>query len=195
MNLTFDAEAHVYAIDGRPVPSVTQIIGDVIPRQWNATEWHLQRGRAIHEAVRLLSQGRLNWASVDERIKPRIASFQKFIADTGYKVAASEVPLGSKARMYAGTLDALVADGDELILVDYKSSVEPAVEWQLGGYSLLWSEANHGKKLKRALAVELRESGEPKLHWIKNLRDAERDFLHILSVYFIKQRHGLNNHC
>ena len=44
---TFDADRHEYRIAGRVVPSVTHVLGDLIPG-WRASDWHLQRGRAVH---------------------------------------------------------------------------------------------------------------------------------------------------
>ena len=48
--LTFDEGAHAYTIDSRPVPSVTQVLRDVLP-MFHAEEYYLQRGRAVHAHV------------------------------------------------------------------------------------------------------------------------------------------------
>ena len=42
---TFDEETHTYMIDGRPVPSVTQVVSEFIAC-WMASEWYLKRGTA-----------------------------------------------------------------------------------------------------------------------------------------------------
>ena len=49
MTLTFDEATHVYQISGVIVPSVTGIIGHILPG-WKASDWYLQRGRAVPQA-------------------------------------------------------------------------------------------------------------------------------------------------
>ena len=53
---TYDDATHTYAIDGRPVPSVTDVLRDLLPC-WQASEWHLQRGRAVHACCAMIARG------------------------------------------------------------------------------------------------------------------------------------------
>jgi hypothetical protein len=192
--LEFDADAHIYRLDGKRLPSVTQIIGAVIPRKFNPGEWYLQRGRAIHQAIHLLSNDSLDWESVDERIKPRLQAFQKFCTETGLWPDDSEISLCSHALRFAGTIDAMMLNeiGACSTLVDFKSSIEPAVILQLGGYSILWRDAGRPAP-KRSCAIELREDGQYRCHWFTGpqINRAEQQFKAVLTTYNFMQQNQL----
>src|SRR4051812_21323715 len=47
-DLEFDAESHTYRLDGKEIPSVTTIIGAVVPRSWEA---------GVRWGMRLANQG------------------------------------------------------------------------------------------------------------------------------------------
>ena len=79
--LQFDSEKHLYTIDGAPVPSVTQMINAVYPRNYSCGNWYLERGSAMHYAIHFLVQGKLRWESVDHRILGRIRAFEKFMLE------------------------------------------------------------------------------------------------------------------
>jgi hypothetical protein len=53
---TFNEATHTYKINGRSVPSVTQVLGDLLPC-YRAGEWYKARGRAVHAAAELERQG------------------------------------------------------------------------------------------------------------------------------------------
>lgn len=191
---TFDPEAHVYRIDGAPVPSVTKIIGAIVPRRFNPGDWYLERGRAIHHAIHLMAKGTLDWNSVDPRILPRVQAVQKFLAETEFQIAESEIALFSYRMRYAGTVDAILTgdSGSHAILTDFKSSLEPQVELQLGAYSLLMEECR-GRKIRTALALELKDNGNYNCRWVQapDIRRAENVFKAMLSSYGWLQKNGL----
>ncbi|MDO8598041.1 MAG: hypothetical protein Q7R45_15640, partial [Sulfuricaulis sp.] len=124
---TFDADRHEYRIGERIVPSVTQIIRAVLPG-WQASEWHMQRGTALHHGCRLLDQGVLDWASVSPEIMPRVLAWQQFRLDAYATISAVEVQLASDRYWFAGTCDRVLARGvDSDIICELKSTVEPQV--------------------------------------------------------------------
>lgn len=180
----FDADTHQYRLDGMPLPSVTQVIKAVLPSPYFIDEWYLQRGTATHLACELLDQGRLDWSSVDPEILPRVRAYEEWAR--GREFIAIEKRLASREHGYAGTLDRMIriAGLDWLILADLKNSYYPQCRLQLGAYSLLWQE-NYGDDVFDALIVELKEDGKVKEHWLnpKELREAERLWLAVLSVY------------
>jgi hypothetical protein len=184
-DLHFDADAHTYTLNGRRLPSVTQVIGAVIERRFNPGDWYLQRGRALHHAIHLMVKGTLDWESVDDRIFGRLKALEKFLKQTGYKIIVSEVPLAHSALMYAGTLDALLeGQGGHVVLVDFKSSLEAQVELQLGAYMELLRDNNPTMfgRATRALALQLGEY-DYKCHWIDYTTRATAHFRNVLSVY------------
>ena len=133
MTLTFDPIAHAYTLDGRPVPSVTQVLADVVPG-WRASDWCLQRGRAVHACAAMIARG--HEFTNDPQIDGQVAACRRFFAEIRPTVALVETPVASDLYRYAGTLDLLVEwPGNRgLVLVDFKSTLTPAVPYQLAGY-------------------------------------------------------------
>ena len=150
--LTLEPEHHVYTVKNRVVPGVTSVLQDNFGVKPYWSEWHAQKGQAIHRAIALLVKDELDWHSLDSRIVGRIEAFQRFIGETGYKVLKSELSLFSELNYFAGTLDLVLFDGaTDHILIDIKPpSTEPIVELQLAAYSLLYDECSMPPKIKRA---------------------------------------------
>jgi hypothetical protein len=194
-NINID-ENHIYRLGTRRLPSVTQAIqanfGERLT-EWHVgerfywTEWHAGKGTAVHKAIHYLLEGVLDWGTVDVRILGKLKAFVKFISETGYEVMHSELMLHSKRYQFAGTID-LILHNDHLILGDIKSSLEPYVEIQLGGYSLLWEE-KYNSKIKKACAIVLGDNGTYSLKWYKNIKQAQRLFLACLTIANFKTLH------
>lgn len=182
--LEFDASTHTYSVDGRAYTSVTQVISRVVPRQFEPGEWYMERGRALHAAINLQAQGVLDWNSVDEQIRPRLDALQKFLIENHATIKRSEIQLVSEKMQFAGTIDAQLIMSEGYVLTDFKSSIEPSVELQLGGYSLLWGESL-GPKPHKALALELKDNGNYSCHWLSKLalRRSECLFKAALSIH------------
>lgn len=184
MNLDFDASTHTYRLDGRKVPNVTGILTNVFGDRPYWSEWHAQKGRAVHHAIHLYLKDRLDWNSVDERIAGRVKAFERFLAETGLRPTATELRLASKRYQFAGTLDILA----DRTLFDIKPpKPEPFVEIQLGFYSLLCEE-NKVAKIKNAAALCLRDNGTYTLKLVENLRQAQQVALACLTVSNWKER-------
>jgi hypothetical protein len=197
--LAFDEDKHEYRAGGFVMPSVTQVIRASVTG-WGANPWYLQRGTAVHMAIRYHLEGRLNWeewskdlhdtldAVVDgtldtskaDAIINRTKAAAKFLTDQpSLEVKGTEVRLYSKLLHFAGTID---VDFDDIaamgatrftVLADWKGTIEPgACDAQVGAYSILYKE-NFGIEVKRAVAVETRSDGTYKLRW--GTRTPERD--------------------
>ncbi len=182
--LHLEPEQHVYTVEKRVVSGVTGVLQDNFGVKPYWSEWHAQKGNAVHRAIALLVQNKLDWKSVDHRITGRIKAFQRFIKETRYEVLQSEVSLFSECHQFAGTLDLVVSDGaTDYIVVDIKPpSAEPIVELQLAAYSLLLNEAATTPKIKRAACVCLKDNGYYSMEWVDNLAHAQRVFLACLTV-------------
>jgi hypothetical protein len=190
--LTIDAN-HVYRLGERRVPGTTSVISTVIPRQYNPGDWYLSRGHALHVALHLLSKGTLDRTTVDESYKPKLEAFERFQAQTGYKITQSEMRLYSTRYIYAGTIDAImVKETDCPILVDFKSSFDPTVFLQLAAYDNLVRENGISWPCK-ALALELRDDSTYICHWVAPviLKRAWQQFLAALTVYNCMEQYGL----
>lgn len=159
------------------LPRVTDIIRAVLPNEPTcAGDWHLRRGQMLHKAIALALRGRLDRASVDERILPRLEAAEKAVRELGLRPdrAQIESTLVHPTLRYQGTPDYI----EEGTIVDWKSSVTAAAEPQLGAYALLCPE----KTVKRLYAVELHDGGTYQVHSYKPDR-AKRIWLAIYTLY------------
>lgn len=184
MTLEFRESDHSYRIDGRRVPSVTGIIGQVMPLPFQAGEWHMRRGVSTHHGCRLLDAGTLDWSSVDPEIMPRIKAWEKFRREWPAEIVACELPLGSESLRYAGTLDRVFKREDTLTICDIKSSLSPQVIVQLAAYALLWRDAGN-RPVSKGVAVELRSDASYRCMWVDagQLRRGEQVFLAALTIH------------
>ena len=190
--LTFDEATHAYRLNGSPVPSVTQVIGSVLPG-WQAGDWYLQRGRALHHGCRLLDEGTLDWASVSPEILNRVRAWQTFRLEwLDVEVIASELPMASATHRYAGTVDRVFGTITGDAIIDLKSTIEPQVRCQLSAYAALWEERT-GRVVNSAAAVELRDDGTYRTLWMNKfqLRLARQTFLACLTVHNFKTLHKI----
>lgn len=192
MEFAFDRASHTYRINGAIVPSVTQVIGAVMPG-WQAAEWYLQRGLALHHGCHLADKGVLDWHSVSPEIHGRIRAWLRFRDEYRAECVMAEMPMSHPIYRYAGAPDRGFESDERLTVCDLKSTIEPQVRLQLGGYSLLWTANNGGRKVWQAVAVELHDDETYRTLWLDQheLRRAEQAFLNCLGVYGFMTAHNL----
>ena len=176
---------HVYRLNDKIIPSVTQIINAVIPRKYQPDPWYLERGSALHAAINCYARGEVD-RTLNHDYEGKLSAFHKFIAETKAEIVESEVMLSSLGRSFAGTYDAVLQIGEARhrgvrILCDWKSSVLPTADLQLGAYSLLLF-ANGKPPCAKAVAVHLKDNGNFSCRWV-DLKNAEKAFLSVLNVY------------
>ncbi|GIU74786.1 MAG: hypothetical protein KatS3mg004_1873 [Bryobacteraceae bacterium] len=172
--IQFDAAAHSYTIDGRQVPSVTQVLEAVglinyshIP--WGTRQMALDRGRAVHEAIALDLEGDLDDESADEAgILGYVEAARSARAALGILVPiAHEERVYHRQLDYAGTLD-LRVDG---LILDWKTNqAEYWVRFQLAAYAAALSsmclrsgQTHWSAGIVRRICVELHEDGTYRL--------------------------------
>lgn len=171
--LRFDSEKHLYTLDmaGQilELPSVTQILrfvshelyGDVPP---SVLEAAANRGTKVHEAIELSET--FGWMEKDDETMPYLVAYEAWQKEHDYKTVASEYRLYHRTRLYAGTADALFMDGDNLCLMDVKTTktiLEGLTAAQLYGYSEALK--SHGVEVKRAYILHLRNDST--FDWIE----------------------------
>lgn len=155
LDLQFDAATHVYTLDGRVVPSVTQALQvlqtfDGIPAA--ALEAARVRGVMVHAACDLLDREALDWSSLDPSLVPYVEGYRNWLDESGAVVIASELRVASSTYRYAGTLDMLVEIGSgRLAVVDRKATATlPAtVGPQTAAYAQAAEETHGHKRLRR----------------------------------------------
>lgn len=125
--LQFDAETHTYTLRGVRIPSVTEILDQVVPKPWTKAVWHgyrcgkqgLNPDESRNKAANLGTQVHLALAAraggetVDPFDYPDEAhgflrGVERFIETHGPEFIDSEKKTYSTRYSYAGTLDAFV---------------------------------------------------------------------------------------
>lgn len=170
--LTFDEAAHAYYLDGRRLPSVTQVLertrivdyGYIPPR---TREMALRRGSAVHTAIALDIEGDLDEASF-EPLMGYVEAARAARRDLGIAIPdCFEQRRYHPQHLYAGTVDLIYGD----ILLDWKTnSAEWWVRLQTAAYAAMFG----GGEFRR-IAVELHDDGTYRLETFK-AKDYRRDF-------------------
>jgi hypothetical protein len=193
--IAFDAERHAYTLAGRPVPSVTQVLGDVgledfsgVPAE--ALEFARVRGQHCHEAMALIARDLLDWSSLDAELLPYVESGARFLRESGLTIIASELIVGSAMHRVAGTLDLIAYWRGAESVIDYKftATFPRSVGPQTAGYSALYRETFRTPPPKKRFAVLLSPIGY-RVHPLTDRRD-ETVFFSALNVYHWKHPHA-----
>lgn len=146
MKCHFDPEKHLYAVDGRPIPSVSQVLAAVglIPDFRTVGRAVLERkrqiGSALHTALHFLQEGDLDMDSVDPDVRPYLDGYRLFVADTEFQAEECELrrwPI-LKRMQYGMTADVVgtiraksVALIEEPWLIDFKTSEAVYQGWPI----------------------------------------------------------------
>lgn len=189
--LAFEESTHSYTFEGRPVPSVTQVLSflDDFEKVPPATlEAARQFGTHVHLAAALLVQGELDWDSLDDGLHGPMTGLEHFLKYSGAVVTQAEQKVYHPKLRYAGTLDAIVHWRNGLAVVDWKTGSTPprSVGPQTAAYCAAL-EAATGQRIKRRYCVQLLDGD----YRVKKLDDP-RDwaiFQSCLNVY--RYKHGV----
>lgn len=169
----FSPEGHVYSLDGKIVPSVTQSLtlaglDDVsrIPRH------HLKRaadiGTAVHEACHFLDEDDLDLDSLDPAIVGYVLGYQRFKQQRGFSpVVIEQRGVVSTGLPYGFCLDRIGILDDREVLLDIKTASRKQNWWgiQVAGY------ASAVEFKGERLAVHVTKEGDYKLIPHENAAD------------------------
>jgi len=166
-NIVFNEEDHSYLVDGRPVPSVTQVLREMGlygDRFDYLDESYRLFGTAVHKACALYLDGlrrgidpdgwgRLDQEATDPRVLEYVDQFRQAVHALNFQPQLIETPV-CYAGVVAGTLDAW---GDSIygeILIDIKASMAkmPAYSLQTAAYELCLESTYADTEEKRCLA-------------------------------------------
>lgn len=169
----FDPAKHEYRVNGRRLPSVTQLIKplydgsfDFVPEE--VMEHKSQLGKAVHYACELHDKGTLDVSTVMGEVAPYFEAYLLFLKEHKPRWTLVEQPLASSSG-FAGTPDRAgsVPEYDiDFSVVDIKTvaSVSAAVGVQLAGYEKLIAENLKIDGTWRRLALQLRPDGKYRIH-------------------------------
>lgn len=185
--MNFDPVTHTYTVDGAVLPSVTQIVSRVIPRQHYADDWYLRRGSIVHKAVAMLLTGNLDMASLDPRIVGYVEAAARCVVENAgdfAKNAEVEMAVHHPVLRYAGTYD-FFFNGN---LWDWKCSADPVDCVQLGGYVAMIEQRT---TVKTCASIELHGDGTYSMTTFKPAR-CKALFMATLTVYGFLEANKIN---
>lgn len=160
MQLEFDEGPHVYTLNGRRVPSVTQVLDplqmlDGIPP--DVLEAARIFGSNVHVACHFHNIGILDWDSLDSFLASYVRGYLKFLAESSFVVLASEERVASVKAGYAGTLDLRGILNKRRSIIDLKSTatLPRTVGPQTAAYENAVREMT-GEKTERRFCLHLK---------------------------------------
>jgi hypothetical protein len=154
--IDFEASTHTYHVNGEVWPSVTQLLSVLdeyagIPAE--LLKAAAQFGSHIHMAVDLDNRRELDEEILDPALRPYLAGWRKFLADTGAKVVVSEYRVWHPTLRYVGTADVGV-EWKGPCLIDIKSGAVPR---SVGAQTCAYFKAENflGFKPKKRFCLQL----------------------------------------
>jgi len=184
MTFTFNEDKHEYSLNDRRIPSVTQIIGEFIPT-FKATDWHMNRGKAVHACAELIANG--VQFECDPQIQGRVDAIYKFFREVKPVVMLTEKKVYSTVYQFAGKLDLYCIIDGKKYLLDWKSTLCPEmVALQCAGYSL--TAQIKPLNVNYCIGVQMNDDGTYKISNPIDMRPYRNEFLAMRTVYGIKQR-------
>ncbi len=193
--LTFDADKHQYRLDGKPIPSVTQILKsagmisfDSVPR--DVLDAAAKFGTAVHLATELADRGTLDHDALDPALAPYLQAWRDFVSDHAARIDGIEGRVCSHRWLCAGTYDRVMTIGRKRILADLKTSValSPAVGPQTAAYAAMFEELT-AIKIRERWAIRLTADGY-RVTVLKDKSDLNV-FLSALQIHNWKAQHNL----
>lgn len=154
--LTFEADHHLYHLDGAPMLSVTGVLRSaaIVDTMWFDEAARI-RGVKVHEAIE--DYHLRGSVSADPIVTPFLDAYLQFRAESGFRLDACEERLADPRLRCAGTLDLrgefpanvtfakLTGSryrGSRIDVIDVKTgSTPPWVAYQTAGYVRLLPEA------------------------------------------------------
>lgn len=131
--------------DGRKFVRVTGALraAGVIPTMHGATDYHADRGTAVHKTIELAIKGTLDESSVHPDVAPFLASWRKFNEATNAEWLETEVEVVSHDDGFCGRIDAIARINNVTTLIDFKSGGQ--AEWHRLQTALYWIGAFESK--------------------------------------------------
>lgn len=207
MTLTFDADRHVYYVDGKPIPNVTSILNEL----WDferfvdheTLEYARSLGTAVHDCTEFHDRGTLDEDTVPAEAAPYLAAYRKFLHDENPQILLIEQIVTHGLHRYAGKLDRGVKLRNRRGILDIKSSKaidlalvgpQTAAYLEAANYTLratLTPAEYLSECFERRWALKLCDDGTYELTECKDTADLAV-FLSCLNIRKWRAKHGLS---
>lgn len=124
--LEFDERQHVYRLQGREIPGVTQVLAPLVDFSQvppAILEAKRDLGSRVHLATHLDDEQDLDETSVEDDVRPYLEAWRHFLRVSGAKVMLTEKRVLHESMEYAGTLDNVLVIEGQRWLIDKKTSI------------------------------------------------------------------------
>jgi len=143
--LTFEPVSHTYRLEGREIPSVTQILSDNRLRadfrfvNPDVLERARRLGQAAHAAAHYYDEGSLDTATVAPEVQPYLDAWRLFVEERQVHMLQLEQLWADPLYLFAGTIDRVAeVDGIErAIILDIKTGEATGTNYQTAAYAHL----------------------------------------------------------
>jgi hypothetical protein len=188
--IEFDEASHIYRVDGKVYPSVTQILSsaglpDLSMVPADILEWKSDLGTKVHRAMEFEDDGDLDEENLAPEIRPYLDAYRKFKQESGFEPLAAEELIWHPVYKYPGRPDRIGPLNGKTVLIDYKTGMIDlkCVGPQTAAYTESWNHT-HDKKdhISKRFALKLNKDGTYKLVECKNDNDFGI-FICCLSLY------------
>lgn len=139
--LEFDRLIHEYSMDGKTIPSVTDIVSilgdDVDEYIEDAMERAADRGTTCHAIIEMALKGEDYTGEYPSAYQAHVNAIEQFLSENLIEPIAIEQPIYSEEMGVAGTPDLLCIFNGKLAIMDWKcvsSIAKTKVKAQLNGY-------------------------------------------------------------
>ena len=142
--LHFDEASHTYTLRGQRLPSVTEVIREVlVPTEYAGIPAHVldhaaQRGRAVERMIELDLAGELDADTLHPELVPYWRAWQAFPGRQAWQDDPAWMSQGlvySGTRHYAGTYDLLIPSARALVDIKATAQVPRTVGVQTAAYA------------------------------------------------------------
>jgi len=179
IEFTFDAQNHLYLVEGRP---------EVLERKRIIGEY-------VHKATQYLDEGCLDLETIDPEIQGYLSAYGNFIRESGFRPQLIEHRLVDRINgmLCGGTIDRTGAMAGKLWIIDLKciDRLYPAFALQTAGYELLLPKPIIPPfKYDRAV-LQLKRGGSYKFTSYNSYADLDV-FRAALAVSAWKMNHGMD---
>jgi hypothetical protein len=155
-------------VRGKRVPSDPQVLG--LLEDWSAVsptvlEPARELGKNVHVATHLADRDELDRDALDPALTPYVAGWEKFLAESGAVVIATELRLYHAELGYAGTADRVLDWRGRIVIPDLKTSacVPRTVGAQAAAYAKAYQQLHGGPEPKR-YCINLTGDGNYRSH-------------------------------
>lgn len=178
--LTYIDETHQYLVDGRRVPSVTEIAGVLTAAKYAAMnpailEQAKRRGTEVHELCEMIDCGvEPEELDVAPELVGYVNAYLAFLRD--WSPAWAYIEKTVYTADYAGRADRIGIIDGKIVIADIKTTANMdrlsklALLMQLHGYANAWDNMGYAQA-GRLLGVQLKKDGTYTLHESDKIRE------------------------